>query len=632
MLKIFTTIKAKLLLVILLLSLGPLFITTEVLFSWTKKQIVTTAQEDLKATAIITADKLDRYLYERQKELLAWGELSDIQDSISYAMFDSAESCLKRLIGTSGDYSAIYLFDLKGELCAFAKADDFEISAQEELVSKEEFKIAANGDPASLSYFDNAKNHYLFSLLIPIKDTASGNVISIFQAYVNYNSFKDIILSVTRKTGCTSLIEGNGNTVIVHSDSQWIGKKLDTDLKVQALSNALRASSSGTVLFDFGDTGRLAGFASEKGYRDYKGHDWKVVFSIDEAEMFSYIKTIRINTRIVSSIILAIVILTATVFVRKMVNPINALKDAFEKAKEGDLTQQVDVNSSDEIGTLSMYYNTFMEKFHGIIQDVRDMSEVVSSGASQQASTAEEISASVEEVSAMTKQNAQNANLTEEHMAETNEFLKRADKSMKELDSAMTATAESSKDIGKIIKSIQEIAFQTNLLALNAAVEAARAGEAGAGFAVVADEVRRLAMRSAEASNNTEMLINDITQKIKQGAGMVKEANEEFKQVESGVEKISTLIKEVVVASNEQARGLKEISTATVEMDKATQTNSEKAANMSDLVSTFKINEGETSHDPKMAEEDSVLAISCPVKKPESSSKETVTEEEFEEF
>jgi len=604
-------------LIILLLSLGPLFLATELLFSWTKKEIIATAQQDLQATAISTADKLDRYLYERQKELVAWTELSDIQDSISYGLFDSADICLNRLIATSGDYSAIYLLDLNGEVSAFANKDDFEISNHAELVNSAGFKTAANGEFASLGAFD--KGRYMYSFIVPIKDIVSGTVISIFHAYINYDSLKDIILSFkTRKTGCSSLIEENGNTVIVHSDSQWIGKELRSHMKIETLSKALRAETAGTVIFDFEDSERLAGFASEKGYRDYQGNNWKVVFSVDESEMFSYVKKIRIKTVILSGILLVIVLFTATLFVKKMVSPVDALTKSFELAKEGDLTQRVDHHSSDEIGNLARCYNAFMEKFHDMISDVKNMSEVVSSGANEQASTAEEISASVEEVSAMTKQNSQNAGLTEDHMEKTNDFLKKADQSMQSLDSAMTATSSASKDIGKIIKSIQEIAFQTNLLSLNAAVEAARAGEAGAGFAVVADEVRRLAMRSAEASNNTEALIGDITQKIEQASGLGKGANEEFKKVESSIEKMSTLIKEVIVASAEQSRGLDEINTATLEMDKATQKNAAQSANMSDVVSAFKINETKIYRDTTVTDNDFTPAISPPPQKSES--------------
>ena len=106
-------------------------------------------------------------------------------------------------------------------------------------------------------------------------------------------------------------------------------------------------------------------------------------------------------------------------------------------------------------------------------------------------------------------------------MAETSKVVDEANQSMKELTGSMEEISQASEETGKIIKTIDEIAFQTNLLALNAAVEAARAGEAGAGFAVVADEVRNLALRAAEAAKNTSSLIEDTVKKVKKGSEIV---------------------------------------------------------------------------------------------------------------
>ncbi len=116
-------------------------------------------------------------------------------------------------------------------------------------------------------------------------------------------------------------------------------------------------------------------------------------------------------------------------------------------------------------------------------------------GSSSQASSLEETSSSLEELSSMTKQNADNASQARAMMQDAGRIVEKVNRHMDDMAKAIAEITRSSEETGKIIKTIDEIAFQTNLLALNAAVEAARAGEAGAGFAVVADEVRNLAMR-----------------------------------------------------------------------------------------------------------------------------------------
>ncbi len=148
---------------------------------------------------------------------------------------------------------------------------------------------------------------------------------------------------------------------------------------------------------------------------------------------------------------------------------------------------------------------------------------------------------------------------------------------MKELTRSMTEITSASEETGKIIKTIDEIAFQTNLLALNAAVEAARAGEAGAGFAVVADEVRNLALRAAEAAKNTANLIEGTIKKIKNGSDIVGKSNEAFEKVAGGSKKVGELVGEIAAASQEQAQGIEQINKAIAEMDRAVQQNAASA-------------------------------------------------------
>jgi methyl-accepting chemotaxis protein len=144
---------------------------------------------------------------------------------------------------------------------------------------------------------------------------------------------------------------------------------------------------------------------------------------------------------------------------------------------------------------------------------------------------------------------------------------------MDDMAAAIEAITKSNEETGKIIKTIDEIAFQTNLLALNAAVEAARAGEAGAGFAVVADEVRSLALRAAKAAKETSNLIEDTIKAVNNGNEITLATRESFKENMAITGKVGELVAEIAAASNEQASGIEQVNRVVTEMEKVTQQN-----------------------------------------------------------
>jgi methyl-accepting chemotaxis protein len=227
-------------------------------------------------------------------------------------------------------------------------------------------------------------------------------------------------------------------------------------------------------------------------------------------------------------------------------------------------------------------------------------SHQLADGATTQAASLEETSSSLEEMSSMTRQNAENANKARAKMGEAKAVVEKANIQMGQLTEAIGEITRSSEETGKIIKTIDEIAFQTNLLALNAAVEAARAGEAGAGFAVVAGEVRNLALRAAEAARNTSELIEKTIQAVKKGNEMTASTREAFSANAelSGV--IAQLVDEITEASQEQANGISQVNKAVAEMDRVTQqtaANAEESASAAEEMSAQAIRMGDYIED-----------------------------------
>jgi methyl-accepting chemotaxis protein len=213
------------------------------------------------------------------------------------------------------------------------------------------------------------------------------------------------------------------------------------------------------------------------------------------------------------------------------------------------------------------------ELLGGLSNRIASSSQVTAQGTTASGASLEEIRSTIEELSSKTKFNAERASEASEVAEETREYVDKASLSMKDVIAAMESISVSGDAIGKIVKTIDEIAYQTNLLALNASVEAARAGEAGAGFAVVADEVRNLAQRSAEAAKNTASLIQDTISSINSGSAMVHATDENFTLVIERQPKLQKNISDVSEASSEQSLGIEQINRAIHEIDQVTQTN-----------------------------------------------------------
>ena len=274
---------------------------------------------------------------------------------------------------------------------------------------------------------------------------------------------------------------------------------------------------------------------------------------------------------------------------RTMIANTQAQAKAAERISEGDLTVNIEVRSEKDLLGQKLY--ELVEKNNETLSSIATAADQVSMGASQvsnssmalsqgateQASSVQQLTASLEEISAQTKINAQNATQANELAEVAKNTAVHGNTQMKEMQNAMNDINSSSANISKIIKVIDEIAFQTNILALNAAVEAARAGQHGKGFAVVAEEVRNLAARSANAAKETTDLIEGSIQKVEAGTKIANNTAEALNKIVDDVAKAATLVADIATASNEQAIGISQINQGIMQVSQVVQTNSATA-------------------------------------------------------
>ena len=337
----------------------------------------------------------------------------------------------------------------------------------------------------------------------------------------------------------------------------------------------------------------------------------------------------RHNTIVLVSISLGAVLLIGIlsfVVSSRMTRPLVQAVKVAEKVAVGDLSQQLKVDSKDELGKLAQALNTMTESLRqkadltrriaegdltmdvhpsssddafgnalktmteglrktlsGIqttsfqveagSREVRDSSTSLSQGATEQAASLQEITSSMTELSSRVKTNAENANHADQLSTTAKDFAETGVQQMQDMTRAMSDISGSSEEIAKIIKVIDDIAFQTNLLALNAAVEAARAGAHGKGFAVVAEEVRNLAGRSAKAARETAQLIEGSLSKVERGTSIATTTSESLASIVESVTKTSDLVAEIAQANVQQSQGIAEVTEGLAQIDQVTQQN-----------------------------------------------------------
>jgi methyl-accepting chemotaxis protein len=272
---------------------------------------------------------------------------------------------------------------------------------------------------------------------------------------------------------------------------------------------------------------------------------------------------------------------------RSITKPLARALELAEAVAAGDLSRDVAIDSTDEIGRLLQALRTAMDNLGRMLHEVRGNAESVSTASAEiaqgnadlsqrteeQASSLQQTAATMEQLGTTVRNNAENAKLANQLAQGASEDAVRGGAVVGQVVDTMKGISESSRKIADIIGTIDAIAFQTNILALNAAVEAARAGEQGRGFAVVASEVRTLAQRSAEAAKEIRSLIGASVGRVEQGTALVDRAGTTMTEVVASIKRVSNIVAEISAASTEQSSGVQQVVDAVGQMDQVTQQN-----------------------------------------------------------
>jgi len=384
----------------------------------------------------------------------------------------------------------------------------------------------------------------------------SKEVIGVVASVININFLLDIVAATKLgETGYGYAIDKTG-LIIAHPKKDYIlSLNLSEQEGMKSFIPRMIAGEAGSDPYIFKGVKKLASFAP------VPLAGWSICVTQDYSEVMSPARNLSIFVILIAIIFLIITVGGVFFLAGSIALPIGHIANDLNEA-------------SAQVATAST--------------QVASASQSLAEGSSQQASALEETSSSLEEMSSMTRQNADNAAQAKVFMFEARHVVEKVNDQMIKMVTATQEVTKSSEETGKIIKTIDEIAFQTNLLALNAAVEAARAGEAGAGFAVVADEVRNLAMRAAEAAKHTAGLIENTIMTVSKSSDLTRHTQQVFKENMEISNQVGQLVDEIASASHQQAQGIEQIGKAVAEMDKvvqATAATAEESASASEQMS-----------------------------------------------
>ncbi|MBI5060032.1 methyl-accepting chemotaxis protein [candidate division KSB1 bacterium] len=599
--KLRLSLTQRLVITILVFGLVPIVVLSAVNL-WTIDRLKGRVGVQYQNWACSIADKIDRNLFERYGDVQAFGVNEVVRDRSCWyrggAKANSLIAAMNQYVALYGMYYLTILVDPEGRVIAvndkdaggkpinsaavydqnYREAAWFRACAAGEFTTKMPFTAPGN-DLLSGTFIEDVHvdadvvsaypgdEGLALGFSAPVYD-AGGRVIAYWSNRAKFSTVEQIVADSygdLKAAGNPSteltMLDGSGRIIVDYDPQLRKSEEVVHDMSVLLKFNlaeqgvtAAQEVVSGKTGYNFSVHARkqitqVAGFAHLRGAMGYPGMNWSVLVRVPDQEAVGALVNVSLMW-IWAGICLIAILLGGIWMGRRTAGPL-AVATARLASATGEVTT--------EAGQIAR------------------SSQTIADGASEQSASIEETSASVEEMAAMTEQNASGSQQARSLMGDAQAAIQHASESAAGMQQAMQHIKQASDQTSKIIKTIDQIAFQTNLLALNAAVEAARAGEAGKGFAVVAEEVRNLAIRSAEAAKSTSSLIEGTVGRVNEGVTVMAGLQESLDQVSGQTSKVGQLIQEIAGASQEQAQGIGQITTAISQMSKVIQQSAAEA-------------------------------------------------------
>ena len=540
-------------------------------------------------------EALDSWILERTNFIKALTDNSTFISACEGDSLSQAFSLLVKYHKTLPMYENFFLAHPDGQVFLIAQGDAAGIN----ISAIDTYKINAEKAQQGLIWIGDAGKSPVSGRpvsLITAPVMKNGKVIGIMGTPVELNVFSESFISNVKigKSGYLYMLDSEG-IPLAHPNKKYI---MNPEISKYDFTQAIIKQKEGKLIYKWEGKKKIAHFTQqpEKG--------WIIVATVLQDEYLAPIHRMQILAFIlaVSSIVLiTLVTWLISSMVSKVISKIvNELKEISQG--KGDLTKRISVDSEDETGQLAKWFNTFIDKLHEIISQVKQNAEEVASatneitatsmqmaaGAEEQSNQVNEVATSVQEMSAAIVESSQNAmqtsDLSQNTVQKAADGLKNMNDTKRDMEEIVVSSSKTNElvkslsnrtdQIGEIIQVINDIADQTNLLALNAAIEAARAGEQGRGFAVVADEVRKLAERTTKATkeigNTIQVIQNDTveaarsmeeaTDIIHKGTDSISQTSIVLDDIVQGVNTSMDMIQQIATATEQQSAGAEEIS------------------------------------------------------------------------